>query len=233
MLEKSDNLLEETDAPKISEAGQMNESKATIEEERILAKEQKLRKEHTSQINSLSTTITNSITSIDSEIKNLPDGEVGLTTVQSFKANINAVDDKIDSKFNNLFSEYICLLDDDKAEAERKERNTIVSNLKAKINASLSLLNKKIKEHVPVNSVTSSGGSRDRKDTYLKRIDPPTFKGDIVEYPDFVRKWKALVGEAGLNVESELDRLRDHIPPQAAKALYGASSMLEVLEGFE
>ena len=54
-----------------------------------------------------------------------------------------------------------------------------------------------------------------------------------MEYPDFVRKWKALVGEAGLNVESELDRLRDHIPPQAAKALYGASSMLEVLEGFE
>ena len=48
-----------------------------------------------------------------------------------------------------------------------------------------------------------------------------------MEYPDSIRKWKTQVREANLNVESELDRLRDHIPHQAAKALYGVSSMSE------
>ena len=64
-----------------------------------------------------------------------------------------------------------------------------------------------------------------RDQTHLKKIDPPTFKGDIVEYADFVRKWKATVGKSGLSVEGELDRLRDNVPSQAAKALYGENSM--------
>ena len=81
--------------------------------------------------------------------------------VQSFKADINTIDEKIDAKLNNLFSEYICLLEDDKAEEERNKRDALVSNWKSKIDSSLSLLNRKIKEHVPATSITTSGGSRD------------------------------------------------------------------------
>ena len=32
----------------------------------------------------------------------------------------------------------------------------------------------------------------------LKKSEPPKFKGDILEFPEFKRKWKALVSNAGL-----------------------------------
>ena len=38
-------------------------------------------------------------------------------------------------------------------------------------------------------------------------------------------KWKSQVSTANLPPESELDRLRDNVPLQATKALYGESSM--------
>ena len=40
-----------------------------------------------------------------------------------------------------------------------------------------------------------------------------------------MRKWKAQVTPANLPPESELDRLRENIPPQASKTLFGEKSM--------
>ena len=50
--------------------------------------------------------------------------------------------------------------------------------------------------------------------------------GNIVEYPDFLRKWKTQVGRAGWEADSEFEHLKDSIPAaQASKALYGETSM--------
>ena len=37
--------------------------------------------------------------------------------------------------------------------------------------------------------------------TYRKKLDPPTFMGDIIDYPDFFRKFKAQVGRVNLDVD--------------------------------
>ena len=77
----------------------------------------------------------------------------------------------------------------------------------------------------PSSTFSSSSSEKKHDQTYLKKIDPSDYKGDIIEYADFVRKWKAQVGKAGLNPDSELDRLRDHVPARVARALYGETTM--------
>ena len=59
----------------------------------------------------------------------------------------------------------------------------------------------------------------------LKRIDPPKYTGDIIEFPDFQRKWKATVGKAKFSQEAELDRLRENVPEEAAKMLVGETTI--------
>ena len=42
-----------------------------------------------------------------------------------------------------------------------------------------------------------------------------------------MRKWKSQVSKENLPHEAELDRLRENVPVQAAKALYGESDMAQ------
>ena len=56
---------------------------------------------------------------------------------------------------------------------------------------------------------------------------PPQFKVEIVEFPEFRRKWLALVHPANLPEEAELDKLRDAIPKSAKDQLYGCKNMVE------
>ena len=60
---------------------------------------------------------------------------------------------------------------------------------------------------------------------YLKKTDPPTWDGDVVNFAEFVRKWKNQVSAAKLPEEQELDRLRDCIPSQASISLFGESTI--------
>ena len=53
----------------------------------------------------------------------------------------------------------------------------------------------------------------------------PKFEGDILEFPEYQRRWKALVPAAGLGAEAELDRLRDNVPDEAKNMLIGQISM--------
>ena len=61
--------------------------------------------------------------------------------------------------------------------------------------------------------------------TYLKKIEPPNFSGDILDFPEFKRKWAANVTREKLEEESELDRLRDNVPETARKMLIGEKSL--------
>ena len=61
----------------------------------------------------------------------------------------------------------------------------------------------------------------------LAKSKPPFFKGDILEYPEFRRKWHALVKPAHLPAEAELDKLRDAVPKLAKDQLFGCTTVAE------
>ena len=72
---------------------------------------------------------------------------------------------------------------------------------------------------------SASGGSAAprRESIHLKKAELPKFSGDEVEYPEFHRKWLAVVGPALLPEEAEIDRLRDALPKNAKEMLTGVS----------
>ena len=60
---------------------------------------------------------------------------------------------------------------------------------------------------------------------HLKKTDPPTFSGKEEDYPEFSRKWAAIVGPARLPEEAELDRLREALPKDAEEMLIGITKL--------
>ena len=52
-------------------------------------------------------------------------------------------------------------------------------------------------------------------------MDPPRFSGNEVDYPEFHRKWLAVVVPARLPEEAEIDRFRDALPRDAKEMLTG------------
>ena len=78
-------------------------------------------------------------------------------------------------------------------------------------------------QFVPAASSSNSTTSRPAKSesVHLKKVDPPKFSGDEVEFPEFHRKWLAIVSPANLPDEAEVDRLRDALPKDAREMLEG------------
>ena len=59
---------------------------------------------------------------------------------------------------------------------------------------------------------------------HLKKIDPPTFSGREEDFPEFQRKWQAIVGPAKLPAEAEIDRLHEALPTEARDMLTGITT---------
>ena len=73
-----------------------------------------------------------------------------------------------------------------------------------------------------------------KEQTFLKKTEPPKWGRGPVEFADFAIKWKSQASKANLPAESKLDRLRESVPAQASKALFGESDMNKawrILEG--
>ena len=224
LIEKSDVLLEADET--LQDATDAKEVKDKLDTE-ISAKqlrEVKVVQELGDQMAALSTAITNSVKRISEEVVKMVDGQEGSLRVQAFKADLASVKNEIDDKFLCIYNQFVCMLGDLEAAKKKALKDDFVTLEKAKIDNLVVLLNKKVKETF-VSSTVSHHKDNKHDQTYLKKIEPPDFNGDIVDYADFVRKWKAQVGKAGLSAESKMDRLRDHVPNQAAKALYGETSM--------
>ena len=51
----------------------------------------------------------------------------------------------------------------------------------------------KVKEPAGVASATRDTGQGGSGHTYLKRVEPASFSGDILDYPESKRKWAANV----------------------------------------
>ena len=223
-------LIERSDTALFSSASNTGTGHVKEDEQKVTVsfqRDKKLSEELGNQMELLSQSITTSLNKLSSEITSLPDGSVSLSRIQMYKSDIAAIEGRIEGKYMDVYHQYICILPDAEVFEKRSLKDTFISAEKGKIDNLLLVLNKKFKEESPVHSVNSSFSSLEKKakQSYLKKVDPPTFKGDIVEYSDFVRKWKAVVSKVGLSAESELDRLKDHIPEQAARALYGESTM--------
>ena len=222
LMERSDAVLEGSTVVE-----EPKESKAAVETEQKLRQEVKLRETLSKQVELSCANVTAAIDKINSEVVQMIDGGEILAKVQSMKSDLHAIDDKIDGSLCNLISQYVALLDDSETLEKEAMRVNFTKREKIRISNLLIILSKKIKGNTPS---TNSGGftnvPSDRKEqTFLRKIDPPKWDGDPINFADFMRKWKTQVSTANLPSESELDRLRDSIPVQAAKALFGESEM--------
>ena len=221
LLEKSDEKPEVSSPPTkgIEKEGKANKEK--IIEEKHALQEQKLADSLGSQISSLTDSISGSIASISKEVMNMDDGGESVGRVQGLRLDLNNLDNKIDDIFNRLYSQYICLLSDSEAKEKESLRSLFIKQEKLKISNTLLILSKKAKEPDRTSSSSPSNSNDSKQQTYLKKADPPKWLGDPLEFADFKRKWVNQVSSANMLPEAELDRLRENIPSQAAKALFG------------
>ena len=60
---------------------------------------------------------------------------------------------------------------------------------------------------------------------HLRKVDPPKFSGDETDFPEFQRKWLAIVNKANLPEEAEVDRLKDSLPSDAKDLLTGVTKL--------
>ena len=111
------------------------------------------------------------------------------------------------------------LISDEKGSTEAQvNAATFTEKIRGLVNNIELDITKKVKDDVsPVSAVSSSTKGY----TFLKKQDPPVFKGDIIEYPEFKRRWGSQVHAEHLPEETELDRLRDNVPESARKMLVG------------
>ena len=226
LVERSEEKLLEISGPsiKVPEV----ESKVSVGKEMKLVQEKKWTEALSNQIESLTSSIKASIDKILSEVRKMEDGCEGSAKIQSLKSDLHALDNKVDDSFNNLFNQYVSLLDEHEAKEKEDMRKEFINTEKTRIDTLLAMLTMKVKEVAPSSQSRPQSAARDpdkKEQTFLKKVEPPKFKGDPVDFADFMRKWKSQVSKAGLPPEAELDRLRENIPVQAAKALYGESDM--------
>ena len=71
--------------------------------------------------------------------------------------------------------------------------------------------------------------SKDKKKsnfmTIFKKRDPPKFTGDHLEYLEWKDKWKAMISANKPDLVYELDILKENIPEQGKKKLFGCESI--------
>ena len=79
----------------------------------------------------------------------------------------------------------------------------------------------------PGSSTTGSFITRQQNHLSLKKSDPPKFSGNIVDWPEFERKWAAQVHNLGLPEDTELDKLKENLPSEGKNMLYTVLDLSE------
>ena len=169
--------------------------------------------------------ISSSIDKLVVEVSKMEDNSVGPSKVLSLQSTLQNLDNKIDNQYSQIVSQLIAVLPDSEVKEKELMRKNFLVREKGRIDNLLINLSSKVKDAPPQFASPISGYTEKKEHTFLKKIDPPRWEGDPVEFSEFIRKWKSQISSANLPPESELDRLRDSIPVQASKALYGEKSM--------
>ena len=176
-----------------------------------------------SQIGSETESIEQGVSKLDEEVSNTTSATLDPQKAESLLLKCSSFSDRLNNGLQGLVLQCLPLMD----ETDVKEKSEMHNAFLTKFRGILSNISCKIVE----NSVPKASASTPttvpavKQQTYLKKIDPPKFTGDIIDYPDFKRKWKANVGNAHLPAEGELDRLKDSIPEHAAKLLFSEKTM--------
>ena len=212
ICERADNMLDETSsATKQSEFNGKKEIETKNNNTRI-------RDILLTQIESETECIDQGATKLAEEISNVPTSSLDPQRAESLLLKCSGLSDRLNTGLQGLVFQCLPLLD----ETDFKEKSEMHNKFLIRLRGTLSNIACKIVEKsAPKHTLSAPGPAAVSKEhTYLKKVDPPKFDGDIIGYPDFKRKWKANVSNAHLPVEGELDRLKDNIPEQAAKLLF-------------
>ena len=163
-----------------------------------------------SQIESETESIEQGASKLAEEVSNISPATIDPQKAESLLFKCSSFSDRLNNGLQGLVLQCLPLMD----ETDVKEKSEMHNAFLTKSRGILSNISCKIVE----NSVPKAAASAPvtvpavKEQTYLKKIDPPKFAGDIIDYPDFKRKWRANVSNAHLPVEGELDRLKDNIP---------------------
>ena len=216
LCERADNMLDE---PIITS------NKDEVKEQGIEAKQKdiRLRDILLAQIESETECIEQGATKLAEEVSNLPAASIDPQKVESLLLKCSSFTDRLNIGLQGLVLQCLPLMD----ETDVKEKSEMHNAFLAKLRGILSNISCKVVEKSAPKAVVSAPLSAvtSKEQTFLKKIDPPKFSGDIIDYPDFKRKWRANVSNAHLPVEGELDRLKDNIPEQAAKLIFSEVTM--------
>ena len=182
--------------------------------------------------------IETSVKKLDDEIKLLADSSITFVCKSVYDNKIELLTHRLTSglleKVNSVVN---CDTEASKAEDSKVNFLTkfevFVSTQQAVLESCSNLLISKVKKDDPVPIVSSSvepklrGPEFPREQVFLEKSKPPKFNGEDIDFPEFKRKWTAIVTKANLPVETELDKLRDNIPRDAKEQLYGVKSLDE------
>ena len=124
----------------------------------------------------------------------------------------------------------------DSRQLESTDRQAVIGlcdQFSAQLDSALFQICKKVKRDTAgdSSSVVISKGMEEK--VYLEKSKPPKFKGDIIEYPEFKRKWENIVSKAKLPEEAEIERLKENIPQEARDLLYAVTTMVKAWEILE
>ena len=219
LCDKSDEVMERQVAP----ADNSEDNKANLEMQSKIQQEKKVGDLLCSQIEAETNSIKAAVDSIDAEVKAVIIGGIGTIKALSLKSNLRDLSDRLNVGLQSMVMQCLTLLDQNEGELKNTLHNQFVTQYRTKIGE----ITRQIveKTEVAAEASTASGDKRKGDQTFLKKTDPPKFHGDELLYPDFKRKWIANVGKANLSPEGELDRLRDNVPAQASKMLFGEVTM--------
>ena len=176
------------------------------------------------ELNSLKNSLAQSVQSFVREIGQLE--EVSASTAIAMEGLSTRIRSRIDQ------------LRLDSRQLEPSERQTVIETCdqySVQLDSALFNLCKKVKrETVPTSS--ESGvivhKASDEK-VYLEKTKPPRFKGDIIEFPEFKKKWESIVSKANLPEDAEIERLKENVPQEAKDLLYGVSTKVKAWEILE
>ena len=144
---------------------------------------------------------------------------------------ISVIDSKIPillKTMNDLAkSETACTVDKEELSKINTQFDIFESSAKTKLYKMVQLLADKITNS---SQPSSTGSSVKSEAIHLKKTDPPSFSGKEEDYPEFYRKWAAIVTPARLPEEAEIDRLREAIPKEAEEMLIGVTKLNKAWE---
>ena len=136
-----------------------------------------------SQVELTSSSISTSIDSMYVEVSKLADGNEFPAKISSMQFTVQKIDDKSDLVFNNLVNQILEYLPDNEVEERESLRKQFILREKARIDKLYILLASKVKDM----SFVASGPTplEKREQTFLKKVDPPKWGGDPIEFAEF------------------------------------------------